>query len=219
MIKVLVVDDHELVRTGFCRILETSDEFRVVGEASSGEDALRLADALHPAVVLMDVFMPGMGGIEATSKLIEKHPDIKVIALSMHFEAPFPCQMNEAGALGYLTKRCSAEELFQSIRTVAKGQPYLSMDLARSLSLASMGGRDEGSPLLCLSQRELQVLMMIVRGARTQDVADTLFLSPKTISTYRQRLFEKLGVKTDVEMTHLALRHGILKQAPPVTGA
>lgn len=214
MIKVLLVDDHELVRTGFRRILETSNEFKVVGEASNGEDALRLADTLHPAVVLMDVFMPGMGGIETTSKLTQKHPEIKVIALSMHFEAPFPCQMNEAGALGYLTKGCSAEELFQSIRTVAKGQPYLSMDLARTLSLAILSGRDEGSQLQSVTQRELQVLMMIVEGKKTQDIADTLFLSPKTISTYRKRLFEKLGAKSDVELTHMAIRHGVLKQVP-----
>lgn len=214
MIKVLVVDDHELVRTGFRRILESSDEFEVAGEASNGEDALKLVASLSPSVVLMDVLMPGMGGIAATGHISRTFPDTKVIALSVQFASPFPSQMSEAGALGYLTKGCSAEELFEAIRTVNRGQPYIATELARSLSMAILSGKEESAPFLDLTQRELQVLMRIVQGVKTQDIADDLFLSPKTVSTYRYRLYGKLGVKTDVDLTHLAIRHGMLGGSP-----
>lgn len=214
VIKVFLVEDHELVRAGFRQLLEASSEFNVVGETANGEEALKLIAKLRPAVVLMDVFLQGMSGIETTSRITRAHPKTKVIGLSAHAEAPFPCQMTEAGAMGFLTKNCTAEELYQAIRSVAQGQPYISMDLARSLSLASLQGKDQSNQFTDLGRREMQVLIMIVEGKKNQEMADALCLSSKTISTYRQRLYSKLGVKTDVELTHLAIRHGILDKAP-----
>ena len=209
LITILLVDDHELVRTGIRRILESSDEFQILGEASSGEEALDLVGKLRPAIVLMDVNMPGIGGIEATHRITHIHPEVKVIVVTVLSDAPFPRQLHDAGAMGYLTKGCPAEDMFQAIRSVFRGQPYISSEVARRRSLASLNGVDGDSPFNTLSQREMQVMMMIVQGQKTQDIADSLFLSPKTVSTYRQRLYSKLNVETDVELAHMALRYGL----------
>lgn len=210
MIRVLLVDDHELVRTGIRRILEGNTEIEVVAEAKTGEEALQLATNFEPDLVLMDVNMPGIGGIEATRKLRRLHPTTQIIALTIHSDTPFPEQLHEAGALGYLTKGCPADEMFEAIQTVAAGKPFVSSEVSRKLTLARLTGKDPDSPFNILSQREMQVLMMITQGQKTQDISDSLCLSPKTVSTYRHRLFEKLDVETDVELTHLALRHGLI---------
>jgi two-component system invasion response regulator UvrY len=210
MIRVLLVDDHELVRTGFRRILEGDPDIQVVAEAESGEDALKQVQSLQPDMVLMDINMPGIGGIEATRKIKHLYPEIQVIAVTIHADAPFPEQLHGAGALGYLTKGCPAKEMFEAIRTVAAGKPFISSDVSKKLTLARLTGANPDSPFGALSQREMQVLLMITQGQKTQDISDALYLSPKTVSTYRHRLFEKLGVETDVELTHLALRHGLI---------
>ena len=210
MIRVLLVDDHELVRTGFRRILEGDPDIQVVAEAESGEDAVQKVQSLNPDLVLMDINMPGIGGIEATRKIKRLHPQVQVIAVTVHSDAPFPEQLHGAGALGYLTKGCPAKELFEAIRTVAAGKPFISSEVSKKLTLARLTGTDPESPFSVLSQREMQVLLMITQGQKTQDISDALCLSPKTVSTYRHRLFEKLAVTTDVELTHLALRHGLI---------
>jgi len=210
MIKVLLVDDHELVRTGFRRILEGAPDVSVVGEAASGEEAIERVKASRPDLVLMDVNMPGIGGIEATRRIRRFYPGTQVIAVTIHTDDPFPSQLHEAGALGYVTKGCSAGEMLEAIRCVAGGKPFISADVARRLTLANLRGQPTGAPFQTLSSRELQVMMMIVQGQKNQDVADALCLSPKTISTYRQRLYEKLGVENDVELTRLAIRHGLI---------
>ncbi|MEJ2528852.1 MAG: response regulator [Gammaproteobacteria bacterium] len=209
MIRVMLVDDHELVRTGFRLILDDIQDIEVVAEASTGESALQQIPEVKPDLVLMDVNMPGMGGIEATRKIKRKFPDIQVIAITVHANAPFPAQLHEAGAMGYLTKGCPAVEMMEAIRTVVNGKPYLSSEVAKKLSLAKLTGIDTDQPFASLSKREMQVLMLIVQGAKNQDISDTLCVSPKTISTYRHRLFEKLGIDTDAELTMLAIRHGI----------
>ncbi|MES9870996.1 MAG: UvrY/SirA/GacA family response regulator transcription factor [Sedimenticola sp.] len=210
MIKVLLVDDHELVRTGFRSILGGDSNISVVGEAISGEEAVEKARELQPNLVLMDINMPGIGGIEATRKIRRILPETQVIALTVHIDAPFPEQLHEAGALGYLTKGCPADELFEAIRTVAAGRPYISSDVSKKMTLDRFAGVDADSPFSALSQREMQVLLMITQGQKTQDISDSLCLSPKTVSTYRHRLFEKLNVDTDVELTHLALRYHLI---------
>ncbi len=210
MIRVLLVDDHELVRTGFRHILAADPGIEVVGEAESGEQALKQVQALRPDLVLMDVNMPGIGGIEATRKIKRQHPDTQIIAVTIHADAPFPEQLHEAGALGYLTKGCPADELFEAIRTVAAGKPFVSSEVSRKLTLARLTGVDPDTPFSSLSQREMQVLLMITQGHKTQEISDALCLSPKTVSTYRHRLFEKLNVDTDVDLTHLALRYGLI---------
>jgi len=211
VIKVLIVDDHALFRAGIRRILADQDLIEVVGEAESGEAALGLVQKLAPDVILMDVNMPGgMGGIEATRRLGRVAPTSRVIALTMLGDDPFPDQLREVGAMGYLTKGCPADELARAIRTVAAGRPYVDAQVAQARMMSSWQG-EQGSPFKELSSRELQVAMMILDGQRTQDISQSLSLSPKTVSTYRQRIYEKLGVHTDVDLTRLAFRYGLIQ--------
>lgn len=210
MTKVLIVDDHELVRTGLRLILENHKDIDVIGEAGSGEDAVSLTEKLQPDIVLMDINMPGIGGIEATRRIRQRHPNVQIIAVTVHSDAPFPSKLYDAGAIGYLNKGCPAEEMLEAIRTVAKGKPFVSREVSQKLTLATLNGQNLTSPFRNLSQREMQVLMMIIQGMRNQKISESLHLSPKTISTYRHRLFEKLNVSTDVELTFMALRHGLV---------
>ena len=210
MIKVLVVDDHDLVRMGITRMLADVAGIKVVGEASSGEDALKLARELLPQVVLMDVKMPGIGGLEATRNLLRVHPDMRVLAVTVCDEEPFPSRLLKAGAAGYLTKGAALEEMIKAIRLVASGQRYISPEIAQQLALKSFGGEENASPFDALSEREMQIAMMIVSCQKVQEISDKLFLSPKTVNSYRYRIFEKLTIDSDVELALLAVRHGLL---------
>ena len=210
-LKVLLVDDHELVRTGFRRILETDSNIEVVGESESGEEAVTAAKRLTPDLILMDVSMPGIGGIEATRRIRRQNPHIQVIAVTVHADAPFPEQLHDAGAIGYLTKGCPATEMLTAIKTVAAGQSYIDREISERLLFSDLMGNTSDTPFSDLSQREMQVLMMILQGRKTQEISDSLCLSPKTISTYRHRLYDKLDISTDVELTRLALRQGIIE--------
>ncbi|MFJ3077757.1 MULTISPECIES: UvrY/SirA/GacA family response regulator transcription factor [Pseudomonas] len=208
MIRVLVVDDHDLVRTGITRMLADIDGLQVVGEADSGESALKLARELKPDVVLMDVKMPGIGGLEATRKMLRSHPDIKVVAVTVCEEDPFPTRLMQAGAAGYLTKGAGLDEMVQAIRLAFAGQRYISPQIAQQMALKSF--QPQGSPFDALSEREIQIALMIVGCQKVQIISDKLCLSPKTVNTYRYRIFEKLSVTSDVELTLLAVRHGMV---------
>ncbi len=214
MIRILLVDDHALFRSGMRSILQAAEGIEVTAEAESGEEAVEQVRRSPPDLVLMDIHMPGIGGIEATRRICRFAPEVRVIALTALDDEPFPSRLLDAGAVGYLTKGCPADELLQAIRQVMRGQTYLSADVARKLSLTALVNKGDASPLSRLSPREMQVMMMITQGRTTQEISDALFLSPKTVSTYRTRLFEKLGVSNDVELTHLALRHGIIELSP-----
>lgn len=209
MITVLLVDDHELVRTGIKRLLADVIDIEVVGEADNGETALAMAKETMPDVVLMDVTMPGIGGLEATRKLLRIHPDIRVIGVSVHADGPLPARMLEVGAAGYLTKGCALEEMVRAIRRVAAGQRYVGADIAQQMVLHNLGGGHP--PIEKLSPRELEVLMLVSQGHKLQQISDKLCLSPKTISTYRTRLLRKLDATGDVELTHMALRLGLIE--------
>lgn len=209
MIKVLVVDDHDLVRMGITRMLADISGIKVIGEAASGEDALRLARELSPQVVLMDVKMPGIGGLEATRKLLRQDPGIRVLAVTVCDEEPFPSRLLKAGAAGYLTKGAALEEMVRAIRVVASGQRYISPEIAQQLALKNLD-EEKSSPFEVLSEREMQITMMIVGCQKVQEISDRLFLSPKTVNSYRYRIFEKLAIDSDVELTLLAVRHGLL---------
>lgn len=209
MIKVLVVDDHDLVRMGITRMLADISGIKVVGEAATGEEALRLARELNPQVVLMDVKMPGIGGLEATRKLLRQDPDIRVVAVTVCDEEPFPSRLLKAGAAGYLTKGAALEEMVKAIRAVASGQRYISPEIAQQLALKGLE-EEKASPFEVLSEREMQISMMIVNCQKVQEISDRLFLSPKTVNSYRYRIFEKLSIDSDVELTLLAVRHGLL---------
>ncbi|MGH8278177.1 MAG: UvrY/SirA/GacA family response regulator transcription factor [Gammaproteobacteria bacterium] len=211
MIRVLLVDDHKLVRTGIRLILEDTPDLSVAGEAESGEAAINLCRTLDIDVVLMDVSMPGIGGLEATRRLHANNPLIKVIVVSVHATEPYPLRLMEAGAQGYLTKDCAAEEIVTAIRQVQLGRRYITASIAQQLALAKVDA-DRASPFEQLSQRETQVMLMIVSGQPSQIVAAKLHLSPKTVSTYRGRLFAKLGISNDVELTRLAMRYGVIEE-------
>ena len=209
MISVLLVDDHELIRTGVKGILDNAPDIEVAAEASTGEEAIDLVQTTAIDVVLMDVNMPGMGGIEATRRVLRVNPDLKVIALTVLDDDPFPSKLHEVGAMGFLTKGCPAEEMLRAIYAVYEGHHYIASDVARKHTLTEWQG-NANSPFKQLSSRETQVLLQILEGQKNQEISDILSLSPKTVSTYRQRIYDKLAIKNDVELTRLAYRHGIL---------
>ncbi len=209
MINVFLVDDHELVRTGIRRIIEDVRGMNVAGEADSGEEAVKWCRTQHPDVVLMDMNMPGIGGLEATKKILRFNPDVKIIVLTVHTENPFPTKVMQAGAAGYLTKGAGPDEMVNAIRLVHSGQRYISPEIAQQMALSQVSSNSD-NPFKDLSERELQIMMMITKGEKVTDISEQLSLSPKTVNSYRYRLFSKLGISGDVELTHLAIRHGIL---------
>lgn len=208
MIKVLLVDDHELVRTGIRRLIEDINGLEVVGEVDTGEAAIDFSNNEHTDVVLMDLNMPGIGGLEATRRLIAKDKHLKIIVVTVHDSEPFPQQLFKAGAKGYLTKGCNIEEIVHAIKEVFYGRRYISVDIAQQMAMNIQ--TEEDNPFDKLSQREMQVMMMSMQGMKGQEISDQLNLSPKTISTYRYRLFEKLNVSNDVELTRLAMQYGLI---------
>lgn len=210
MIRVLVVDDHDLVRTGITRMLADIDGMQVVGQANCGEESLKKARELKPDVVLMDIKMPGIGGLEATRKLLRSHPDLKVVAVTACEDDPFPTRLLQAGAAGYLTKGAGLEEMVQAIRLVFAGQRYISPQIAQQLALKSFQPQNSGSLFDLLSEREIQIALMIANCQKVQSISDKLCLSPKTVNTYRYRIFEKLEISSDVELALLAVRHGMV---------
>jgi len=210
MIKVMLVDDHALVRAGIKRLLDDIEGIEVVDEADCGETAIDKARKNMPDVILMDVNMPGIGGLEATRKLMQIEPELKVIVVTVHAGEPFPTRLLEAGACGYLTKDCGQSEIVNAIHSVSKGDRYIGANIAQKIALSMMPGANK-SPFDSLSQREMQVMLMVTQGQNAQEISDRLCLSPKTISTYRHRLFEKLGVDNDVELTRLAILHGMIE--------
>jgi two-component system invasion response regulator UvrY len=158
----------------------------------------------------MDVQMPGIGGLEATRRCLRIAPDVKVIALSMHDGEPFPSKLFEAGAKGYVSKRSDPEELILAIRKVMAGQRYISTDIAQNLALRPFAEVQQ-SPFEQLSGREMQIALMVIRGMGAAEMGKKLILSPKTVNSYRYRIFEKLDIKNDVELTKLAIQHGLLE--------
>ena len=212
MYKVLLADDHDLVRTGIGRMLADISDISVVGEATSGEEAVTLCRQLLPDVVLMDVKMPGIGGLEATRRILSHHPAIKVIAVSACDDDLFPQRLLQAGAAGYVAKGAPFDDVVKAIRKVMAGQRYLSAAVAETMALRQLDA-GEGSPFDRLSERELQITMMVVGCHKVQDISEKLHLSPKTVNSYRYRIFEKLGINGDVELTHLAIKHGMVDGA------
>lgn len=208
MIRVLVADDHHLVRTSIAHLLNAEAGIRVVGEAADGEAAVNEARQLQPDVVLMDIRMPGIGGLEATRKITRAMENVRVLVLTAFLEDTFAQRLLDAGAYGFISKGSQHEEMVAAIHSVFAGQRYISPEIAQRLVLARIDAQD--NPFDELSQRELQVAIMIVNCQRVADISDRLFLSPKTVNTYRYRIFEKLGVNSDVELTHIGLRYGLV---------
>jgi two-component system invasion response regulator UvrY len=211
LINVLIVDDHALVRMGIRRLLDDLPDMNVVADADSGEQALAMVKLHKPDVVLLDMKMPGIGGWEVTRRLKKSNPQIKVIAVTAMCADPLPSRVLQLGAMGYLTKESGVEEMAAAIRKVANGEKYLSAEIAQKMAINSLEAVHE-SPFDTLSEREMQVMLMITSGMAVQDIADRLFLSSKTINGYRYRMFEKLAIKNDVELTFLAMKHRVIEQ-------
>lgn len=210
MIRVLLVDDHKLIRVGLGKLLQAESGIEVVGEAGDGETALQLARELSPDVVVLDINMPGMNGVEATRRLTRLEPTPRILIVSVHSQDPVPARLLEAGAAGYLTKDAAADEIVAAVRQVHAGRRFLSADIAREIALGSVGG----SPLAKLSDRELEVMLLVANGYGIPEIAERLHLSPKTVATYRYRLFDKLDLRNDVELARYALRHGLVEDVP-----
>ncbi|KEQ11526.1 UvrY/SirA/GacA family response regulator transcription factor [Endozoicomonas numazuensis] len=218
MIRVLIADDHDLVRTGLSRMLSDIQELIIVGEACSGEEAIEKCRSLQPQVVLMDVRMPGIGGLEATRKISQSFPEIQVIAVTVCNDELYPTKLMEAGAAGYVTKGISIDEMVSAIKSVVIGKRYISPDIAQQMALKSLQP-SSGSPFEKLSSREMQISLMIVNCEKVQAISDKLCLSTKTVNSYRYRIFEKLQINSDVELTHLAIRHGLIEAGQDVVSA
>jgi two-component system invasion response regulator UvrY len=209
MIRLMVVDDHELVRVGLRHILDNYPFINIVAEAGDGETAIRLNREVKPDVILLDIGLPGLSGFEVTKRLKQISPGMGIIILTVHEAAPYPGKLLDAGASGYLTKGCPATELIQAIRTVAKGGRHIGSSVAQQMALTMLQGNNT-SPFDGLSAREMEVMLMLVDGRRVADIADIMHLSPKTVATYKYRIFEKLETRSDVDMTRMAMRYGIV---------
>ena len=211
MIKTLIVDDHDLVRAGITRLLSDIPDIEVVGECASGEEALTACQQLHPDIVLLDLHMPGMGGMEAAKRIIDRYTEIKVIILTAESETPLSKHTLKFGVAGYLTKGSDIDEMIHAIKQVQAGQRYISPMVAQKLALSILDGNQ--SPLDKLSKRELEVLIRISKGQSNREIAEQLHLSPKTTSTYRSRLLEKLNASNDVELSRICREGGLLNNA------
>jgi two-component system response regulator NreC len=219
-IRLMLVDDHEVVRTGLKSYLETQPGLKIVGEADSGEAALRLAPDIYPDVVVMDITMPRMDGLEATRRLMESCPQIKILALTVHEDKQYLFEMLAAGASGYVTKQAAAEELVEAIRTVANGGVYLQPILARWLledyrRLLMNAPRDEAggseNMLEALSNRERQVLELVAKGLTSPQIGERLGISHRTVARHRERIMAKLNLHSATELVKFAIQTGLIQ--------
>ncbi|MFE6795661.1 response regulator [Paenibacillus chitinolyticus] len=209
MVKVLLVDDHEMVRIGLAAVLGTEVGIEVVGEASNGEDGIRLAQEYKPDVVLMDLVMEGMDGIETTRKLLQLYPDCKVIVLTSFLDDEKMYPVLEAGAFSYLLKTSRATEIAQAIRAAAKGQSILESQVASKLMNRFRQPKPAAAPHEDLTEREMEVLRLIAAGKSNQEVADDLFIGIKTVKFHVTNVLAKLGVEDRTQAAIYAFKHGL----------
>lgn len=208
--RIMIVDDHKIVREGLRKLIEADGSFQVVGEAGNGRDGIRLARQLQPQIVIMDVAMHEMNGIEATRQLLANQPDVRVLALSMHSDSRFVKQMLEAGALGYLLKDDAFEEIVTALRSLVVGRMYVSPQasggILQDLAMGQVSAGQDGSPL---TAREKETLQLIAEGHSTAEIAERLFVSVKTVETHRKKIMDKLDMHSIAELTKYAIREGI----------
>jgi DNA-binding NarL/FixJ family response regulator len=206
-IRVFLIDDHALVRAGMRMLLEGEDGIVVVGEAASGEEALPMVRRLQPDVVLCDLHLPGLSGLEVTARIVRAGDRVRVVVVSVLEDGPLPKRLIEAGAFGYVGKGGDAGELLRAVRAAAQGRRYLSSGIAQGMALSGINDRE--SPFDALSARELEVALLLVRGLRQEDIARRLSLSAKTINTHKSRLFDKLGIRDSIALARMAGRYGL----------
>jgi len=207
-IGVMLVDDHAVVRMGFRLLLDAAPDMRVVAEADSGEEAIRRIDEARPEVVVMDISMPGIGGLEAVRRILAKEPGARILVLSAHEDAMHARRTLKAGAAGYLTKRSAAEALIRAIREVCQGKTFLEPQIAQELALRQVAGAAE--PLDTLSEKEFKVFLALAGGQSVQDIAAVMSLSPSTVGTHLYNIKQKLGASNSAELALIAMRAGLL---------
>lgn len=213
-IKVVVADDHAIVREGVRMILAREQDIVVVGEAGDGQQALDLVASLRPHVVIMDISMPGMGGIEATQRVKANHPEVQVLALTMHEDETYVFQLLRAGAAGYVLKRAAAQDLVQAVRAAAKGEAFLYPSIARKVVedyLKRVESGEERERYDGLTTREKEILTLIAQGLSNQQIAEKLYISIKTVQTHRAHILEKLGLHDRTELVRYAIRKGLIQ--------
>ena len=207
-INVMLVDDHAVVRMGFKMLLELDVDIKVVAEAESGEQSILRYMEFKPTVVVMDITMPGIGGLEAIERILAKDSSAKILVLSAHEDSVHPKRVLNAGAMGYLTKRSAAEEMIKAIRTVASGKKYLEASVAQQMAIQQLSG--DQNPVDVLSPREFEVFIALAKGKTTNEIAETLFLSPRTVGTHLYNIKQKLNANNSAEIALIAMRSGLI---------
>ena len=208
-IKVLLVDDHAVVRMGFKMLINAELDMEVIGEAESGELGIKSYKELQPNLVIMDITMPGIGGIEAIDRILANDKKARILVLSAHEDSVHPKRVLKAGALGYLTKRSAAEELIKAIRTVHSGKKYLEASIAQQMAITNLSG--ENNPVEILSDREFEVFIALAKGKSTNEIADTMCLSPRTVGTHLYNIKQKLNANNSAEIALIAIRCGLME--------
>ena len=207
-ITILLVDDHAIVRMGFKMLIEAEEGIKVIGEAESGEIAIKLFQELKPDIIVMDITMPGIGGLEAIDRIMAKDKNTKILVLSAHEDSVLPKRVLNAGAMGYLTKRSAAEELIKAIKSIHQGKRYLEPNIAQQMAITQLSG--ESNPVEILSDREFDVFIALAKGKSTNEIADTLCLSPRTVGTHLYNIKQKLNANNSAEIALIAIRCGLI---------
>ena len=207
-ISVILADDHAVVRMGFRLLLQDTKDITVAGEAESGEEVLKLLNTLAADVIVMDLSMPGIGGLETISRIVSKNKPPKILILSAHEDAIHPKRSLKAGANGYLSKRGAAEELIKAIRQIHSGNMYIEPSIAQKVAMSQMGG--ETSPVDVLSEREFDVFMALANGETVNQIAETLHLSPRTVGTHLYNIKQKLNASNQTELALIAIKSGLM---------
>ena len=208
-LRILLADDHVTVRQGLKMLIESQGDMTVVSEASDGTAAVEQARTLRPDVVVMDISMPGIGGLEAIDRILAKDPGVRILVLSAHEDAMHARRVLKAGAAGYLTKRSAAEELIQAIRQVHQGRTFLEPEIAQQLAMQQLSG--QRNPLDTLSEKEFKVFLALAKGQSVQDIAEVMSLSPRTIGTHLYNIKQKLGASNSAELAIIAIRAGLVE--------
>jgi two-component system invasion response regulator UvrY len=208
-LNVLLVDDHSVVRMGFKMLIDSEKDMQVIAEAETGEEGIKKFQEIKPDVIVMDITMPGIGGLEAIERIIAKDKNAKILVLSAHEDSVHPKRVLSAGAIGYLTKRSAAEELINAIRTVGSGKKYIESSVAQQLAITQLSG--ENDPTEVLSDREFEVFISLAKGKSTNEIADTMCLSPRTVGTHLYNIKQKLNANNSAEIALIAIRCGLLE--------